>query len=202
MEPLLASIRESYGRVVYTHKTHEKERERQSRIANLSKWTNVVLGAITLGGVIAALGTSTAWVLFLSIAMATLNVGYALVQLSFDPRGQAGLHRAAAKQLLIVRNHFQALIADIKSGCLSDDQARNRRDELDAISAEAYRLAPDTSRRAYARAQRSLKFAEDMTFSVAEIDALLPHGLRETSEPPTAQQLTADAEHRSREAGN
>ncbi len=41
------AIRESFGRVVYSHKTHEKAREIQSRRASLVKWVNILLATAT-----------------------------------------------------------------------------------------------------------------------------------------------------------
>lgn len=182
MDALIANIRESFGRVVYSHKIHEKERERQSALSALSKWVNITLGAVTLGGLVAALTQAASWALWLSVGVGTLNVGYMLAQLSFDPLRRAGLHRAAAKQLLGVRNSYQALIADLEGGFLTADEAREKRDELEVLADDAYRLAPDTSRWAYRRAKRSLKVEEDMTFSTSEIDAFLPEGLRSGNE--------------------
>jgi hypothetical protein len=182
LDALLANIRESFGRAVYSHKIHEKERELQSRLSTVSKWLNVALGAVTLGGLVVALTQAVPWALWLSTVVGTVNVGYMLAQLTFDPLGKAALHRAAAKQLLGVRNGYQTLIADLEGGFLTADEARVKRDELEVLAQEAYRLAPDTSNWAYKQAQRSLKVGEDMTFSTAEIDAFLPEQLRRGSD--------------------
>lgn len=176
--PLQEQVREVFGRMVYTHKIHEKERERLSRLAVISKWVNIVVSAATLGGVVTALGAGSVGFLVASVCLATLNVGHAFVQLSFDPLRDAGLHRAAAKQLLVVRNGYESLVIDMMSGAVTDDEARARRAELEAQAQDAYRLAPDSSGRAYASAQKALKLKEDLTFSSDEIDAFLPEGVR------------------------
>lgn len=182
MDALTADIREKYGRVVYAHKTHEKERERQSRLSVISKWINIGLGAITLGGLVAALTNTATWGLLLSVVVGTLNVGYMLAQLSFDPLRRAFLHRAAAKQLLAVRDGYQTLIADLEGGFVKPNDARDKRDELDLLAQEAYRLAPDTSNSAYKQARKGLKENEELTFSEAEIDALLPAAFKRSDE--------------------
>jgi hypothetical protein len=178
VNPLEEQIRQLFGRMIYTHKTHEKERERLSMLATRSKWLNIALGALTLGGVASALGTSSFISLIASTILATATVGYAFVQLSFDPLRDANQHRAAAKQLLAIRDNYESLLIDMMSGAVTDDEARTRRDELAALSQDAYRLAPDTSPRVYATAQESLQQSEDMTFSSEEIDAFLPEALR------------------------
>ena len=183
-DPVLDQVRQLFGRAVYTHKTHEKDRERLSRLGTILRWFNVVLGALTLGGIVAAIfGSQGTTQLVLSGILATINVGAALAQLSFDPLGQAAFHRDAAKQLVSVRDGYETLIADIVSGSLRPEDVRARRDALQSRAQEAYRYAPDTSRRGYALAQKGLKVSEDMTFSAAEIDALLPEALRYAPTP-------------------
>lgn len=186
MDYLLSEIRDSFGRVVYTHKIHEKEREIQSGLSTFSKWVNILLGAVTLGGLLAALTETFPWALWVGVVVGILNVGYMLAQLSFDPQRRAGLHRAAAKQLLSVRDGYQTLIADVMAGVLDEETARRRRDELDIVAQEAYRLAPDTGRLAYRWAMRGLKVKQDKTLSNEEVDAFLPEGLRAGSVSPNA----------------
>lgn len=177
-DPLVASIRESYGRCVYTHKTHEKDRERCSALANAVKWANIVLNGLTSGGIVTAAligSTGYAWA---AAVLATLTLGFALVQLSFDPASDAVRHRATAKELLVIRDAYINLIADAKSG-LEDAELRARRDDLDSELHTIYEHAPDTSSRAYRKAQEALQLKEELTFSSEELDLLLPQALRE-----------------------
>ncbi|WP_237841666.1 SLATT domain-containing protein [Cellulosimicrobium cellulans] len=162
---------------MYTHKTHEKDRERLARHGVVSKWGNIGLCALTFGGVLTALGTNERLVLIVSAVLATLSAGYALFQLSFDPARSAEAHRAAAKSLLMLRNRYIDLLADIASGDLSMDEIRRRRDELETDTSSVYKLAPDTSPSAYAAAQDALKVKEDMTFSDDELNKFLPGAL-------------------------
>ena len=46
-EPILATARDLYGRVSYTHKTHEKDRELWGRWGCVTLWVNIVLSALT-----------------------------------------------------------------------------------------------------------------------------------------------------------
>ena len=57
----LQVIRESFGRVLYTHKTHEKDRERLTLLGTVSKGTSIVLSGLTFEGVIATVGTRKPW---------------------------------------------------------------------------------------------------------------------------------------------
>lgn len=171
-------IRESFGRIVYTHKTHEKQREWLSRVGNASKWTNIVLLAITLSGIIVSLGSQNSAWLFMSSVTTLFSGGYAIYQLSFDPEKEAELHTLAAKRLLAIRNRYINLLADIASGRLTLDEIAVRRDELDEQSVAVYSTAPNTNARSYSAASRALKVNEDFSFSDEEINQFLPTALK------------------------
>lgn len=171
-------IREEFGRVAYTHKTHEKAREQCSRKAAVSQWVNIVLNALTFGGVLTSLQSENRAFLYVALGFATLTAGYTLYQLSFNPTQEAVEHREAAKSLLRIRDSYVHLIADIRGCAVPAKEIRERREELSARAQEVYRAAPDTSSKAYRLAQRALKEQEDLTFSEEEIDKFLPRNLR------------------------
>ncbi|MFE5672762.1 SLATT domain-containing protein [Agromyces sp. NPDC056523] len=176
-DALIESTRELFGRVVYTHKTHEKERERLSRLGTLSRWTNIILNALTLGGVVSIFNTGSQEALIATALLATLSAAYALIQLSFDPVGAAASHRAAAKRLLGIRDELQLLLSDLSDNAVDPDSARARRNRLADDAQYAYELAPDTSPRSYRAASKALQVDEDMTFSDEELNHFLPKAL-------------------------
>jgi len=51
-ETLLDNVRESFGRVVYTHKAHEKMADRLSQKVRLLKWAELILIVVTTGSTI------------------------------------------------------------------------------------------------------------------------------------------------------
>jgi hypothetical protein len=176
--PMIAMIREVYGRLVFTHKTHEKERERLSKFSTIAKWVNVGLSALTFGGLTAAFSTEDlAWKI-VSLSLGIASAGFAVFQFSFDPAQSASAHRAAAKALLEIRNQYEVLLADALSDDFSDQEIRERRDYLAVVASNALRVAPDTSPVAYRRAQNALGLGNEMTFKEGEIDRFLPPALR------------------------
>lgn len=190
-ETQLQVIRESFGRVLYTHKTHEKDRERLATLGTISKWVNICLSGVTFGGIVATVGTKdTSW-LVVSLILSTLSAGFAVFQMSFDPLKKAAGHRAAAKQLLGIRNQYLHLMADIVDGSLAASEIRDRRDQLEKEAVDAYAVAPDTSPRAYEQAQASLQIQEDMTFSDDELNRFLPISLRYMVPESSTQQPQA-----------
>ena len=98
---------------------------------------------------------------------------------NFDLGGIAQKHRDAATQIWNIRECYLSLLMDLFS--LSDDDAKGRRDELQKALAAIYVAAPQTNGKAYKRAQKALKYNEELTFSAEEIDCFLPLSLRRGS---------------------
>jgi hypothetical protein len=179
-QALITSIRESFGRLVYTHKTHEKEIELLEASASRLKWAELALIAFAAGGAISVLlGTGFYFQLATAI-MATLATAVTLYQLSFDPDHAIGEHRKSARQLWLIRERYINLLADMADAAISENEARQRRDDLLQDLHAVYRDAPSTTKKAYTIAQGALKLHEEMTFSDDEIDKFLPPALRTT----------------------
>jgi hypothetical protein len=173
-DPFLAEIRSTYGRVAYTHKTHEKDAEIRSANARRLRVANVaVFGIAAVAAVIAPLLQSgvAAWVAAVSTVIGFV---FSALQLSFDPAAEAAAHRMAAKSYLSIRNELAKLIADCRSTASVTPALRGRRDDLGERMRIADDLAPQTSQRAYAVAQDAIKNGDELTFSEEELNALLP----------------------------
>lgn len=174
----LQVIRESFGRVVYSHKTHEKDAEIASSQVTITKWVNIVLTALTSGTLISTIVTNEIVLAYISAALATLTLASTIFQLSFNPEEKAEKHRQLAKELWYVREKYVNLMADIVNGRISDDTVAMRRNELIEELKFIYKFAPTTSPKAYKQAQQALKINEELTFSNDEIDQFLPTELK------------------------
>lgn len=177
---LNGNVREAFGRVVYSHKTHEKAREIESGRVNIVKWTNIVLTTLTSAGLLGTIITDGRALLYTSAALSALALAFVIFQFSFDPAGAADKHRIAAKELWYLREQYANLLTDIQCG-LPEDRVVSRRDELMGALNEIYAHAPDTSSKAYRKAQKALKVSEDMTFSDQELDKFLPKQLHQSA---------------------
>ncbi len=171
-------IRDCFGRVVYTHKTHEKCADiLLSRLSRI-KLAQIVLSSIVTAGfisVIAGAGqVATIAGGVVSVALLAINT----YTKNTDLGAIAQEHRQAAADLWFLREEYLSLITDLRSSRLSQDELCRRRDNLLRDLHEVYRGAPSTSVSAYRQAQKALQQQEEMTFSVGEIDAFLPHGLK------------------------
>lgn len=174
----LQIIRESFGRVVYSHKTHEKDAEIASSQATITKWVNIILTALTSGTLISTIVTNQFILAYISAGLATLTLSFVIFQLSFNPEEKAEKHKQLAKELWYVREKYANLISDIMTGRISDDTIVARRNELIEELRLIYKFAPTTSPKAYKRTQQALKINEELTFSDNEIDQFLPAALR------------------------
>ncbi|MHA7064077.1 SLATT domain-containing protein [Azospirillum argentinense] len=179
-EILEQQIRELYGRVVYTHKTHEKAAEDDGKWADRSKLWQIGLSAIVTAGAITAIVVREAVPIITALVSAALT-GLQAYQKNMDPASRAQKHRSAAAELWSVRESYLSLITDLAMRAIPIEEARRRRDELQERLSAVYNTAPATDAKAYGKAQKGLKQMEELTFSPGEIDKFLPQALR-TSE--------------------
>lgn len=180
-EYLLAQVREAFGRVVYSHKTHEKQADLCFSKHRLQQGLLVGFTAISTGTFLAAvLGLVDNPVLTSlatsAIALVVTVLSLAAKSFRFDEESEA--HLDIASRLWDVREAYLSLIADLMSGATSERDGRVRRGELQEATRKAYAAAPRTTAKAYGRAQDGLKDNEELTFTSREIDLLLPEALR------------------------
>lgn len=182
---LLAQVREAYGRVVYGHKTHEKQadlcftrhRVQQGVLVALTAASSGTFLAAVLGATVspelAGLATSFAALLVSALSLSTKTF-------RFYEENEA--HRDTASKLWDVRESYLSLITDLMSGAVSTTDARARRDELQEAARFVYATAPRTSKKAFDKATGGLKKREELTFTSDEIDPFLPEKLRMNEE--------------------
>jgi hypothetical protein len=180
--PILATARELYGRVVYAHKTHEKEREIWSdKVCWMNRVSIALAGITTILAVISA-SIKPMWAMVSTALSAAATVCFAIWQSSFDPAAKEARHRVAAKELLWLREQLLLLITNGQSPSAAPEQLQRRLESITQELTAAYKFVPDTSPKAYAMAGRSLKSGH-FTFSDDEIDGFLPTELRKTRHP-------------------
>ncbi|MGC5168725.1 SLATT domain-containing protein [Luteimicrobium sp. DT211] len=178
---LLAQVREAFGRVAYSHKTHEKQADICFRKHRWQQGMLVGLTAISSGTFLVAVVSNFADTTVTGLVTSSVAVLVTWVTLgakTFRFHEEAEAHRDTASRLWDVRESYISLITDLMAGTVSDADARTRRDELQDTCREIYAGAPRTSSKAYGRAQDGLKNNEELTFSSRELDLLLPEALR------------------------
>jgi hypothetical protein len=176
----LKIVRESFGRVVYSHKTHEKSAEFALKYARDIKIINIALLVVTSSSLLGSLITNSVASVIVGSIFSALALCIALVQLSYNPELDAANHKRVALELWYVRERYVHLIGEITSQRLSEEEIASQRDDLIKELSLIYKLALPTDSKAYDAAKKALKCNEELTFSDSEIDAFLPNELRST----------------------
>lgn len=181
---LEAQIRECFGRVVYSTKTHEKCADLCMGRLQWIKIAQIVLSAITTGGLLTAI-LGDPKVVHAATVVSTLFSTVLLVLTAYmkdvDPGQQAEKHKKTASELWDIRESYLSILSDLHDGNLDIAASREKRDELQSRLATIYATAPRTNSKAYGIASDGLKAQEEMTFSDEEIDKFLPATLRRAS---------------------
>jgi SMODS and SLOG-associating 2TM effector domain family 4 len=176
LAPILATSRELYGRVVWTHKVHEKEREIFERQSCLDEPREHHTHRHTTVFAVISASLQPLWALIVTAISAAAAVCFAVWQASADPASNEAKHRVTAKELLWIREQLLLFIASCQAASPPPDAQR----QLDMLTREltaVYKFAPDTSPEAYAAADKMLKSGH-FIFSDDEIDGFLPVDLR------------------------
>ncbi|MCP6718763.1 MAG: SLATT domain-containing protein [Patescibacteria group bacterium] len=174
----LQIIRESFGKVAYSHKTHEKAAEIEEGKKKKIKWGNIFLTTFTSGTLVGRIVTNEAALLYIGAALATLALAFTIFQLSFNPAERAAKHKSTAQKLWYIREKYVHLMADIINDRLSEDLIVAERNQLIEELKLIYEFAPGTDSKSYQEARKALKINEELTFSNEEIDQFLPDSLR------------------------
>ncbi|MFJ4457192.1 SLATT domain-containing protein [Pseudomonas sp. NPDC089392] len=175
---LEGQLRECFGRVVYSHKTHEKCADILLRRLSKLKLLQIFLSALTTGGFVAAIfddGKATA---ILGALVSTILLVLNSYTKNYDLGELAQKHRQAGVDLWIIREKYFSLITDLRMCETPIEFLQGERDKLMAELHAVYLGSPSTTYQAYRKAQKALKELEDMTFSDKEIDAFLPKELK------------------------
>ena len=175
---LEGQLRECFGRVVYSHKTHEKCADILLKRLSGMKLALILLSAITTAGCFSLLFGSEKIGAIVASFISAILLCFTLYTKDYNLAELAQKHRHAANNIWLIREKYQSLITDLTIREKPLETIQHERDTLMEDLHLVYSSAPSTTYKAYKKAQQALKYSEDMTFSDAEIDAFLPTGLR------------------------
>lgn len=171
-------IRECFARVVYSHKTHEKQAEITARWFARLQIFQISLGALTSSGLLAAILFNELYLQVGTAVLSLLSLFVSGYMKGNDLGAQSQRHRDTAADLWSIRESYLSLLVDYTSKNIDLQETRARRDDLQEQLGTIYKSAPGTTEKAYKLAQTALKSQEDYTFNEGEIDKFLPASLR------------------------
>ncbi|CAK7020214.1 SLATT domain-containing protein [Saezia sanguinis] len=181
---LEGQLRECFGRVVYSHKTHEKCADILLKHHKCIKFWQIILSALLTGGLVAtffdfsSLAEYKKCGTFVAAVLSTVLLALNSYTKDYDLGEIAQKHRQAGAELWIIREKYLSLLTDLRLNVESLDKIRTQRNQLAEDLYAVYTGAPSTNYKSYVEAQKALKELEDMTFSDDEIDAFLPKELK------------------------
>lgn len=175
---LESQLRECFGRVVYSHKTHEKCCDiLMDRLSKIKLW-QIILSALTTGGFLAAILGAGNKGSIIGVIISTILLVLNAYTKNYDLGELSQKHKQAANDLWLIREKYLSLITDLKIGEKPIKEIQTLRDSLERDLHTIYSGAPATTLKAYRQAQDALKKYEEMTFSEEEVDAFLPKELK------------------------
>jgi hypothetical protein len=174
----LKNIRESFGKIVYSHKTHEKAAEMEYKKNKIVKWINIILLTLTSLMLTSTVITNEGKFLYIGAILSALSLGFMIFQLSFDCAKKAEDHSNIAKELWYLREKYVNFITDTMNEKIDEHRIITKRNQLIKELKFIYKFAPQTNSKAYQKARKALKIKEELTFSDQEIDNFLPENLR------------------------
>lgn len=175
---LESQLRELYGRAVWSHKTQEKCADILKGRNHRMKITQIVLSALTTTGILVTVfGENKTIGIISAILSAILFTINAYFQ-KYDLGEISQKHSESASDIWNIREQYLSLLTDLKSNDLEINKIREIRDKLQSDLHNVYKGSPRTINKAYKEATKALKENEELTFSVKELDNLLPIELR------------------------
>jgi SMODS and SLOG-associating 2TM effector domain family 4 len=172
-------LREMYGRVAYTHKTHEKMADGYIRRYKTIKTVEIALSALAASSLVLAVFGDSKPGTIVGAVLSTVLLGFTLYFKEASLGEQAQKHSVVAAKLWGVREQLLSALIDMHDG-RPTEEVRQERDVINEVLEDIYKSAPRTDSRAYAAAQRALKSEEELFFSDAELNKMLPKQLRRT----------------------
>jgi hypothetical protein len=175
---LEGQIRQVFGRVVYSHKAHEKCVDIALTKLNQIKLWQIALSAVATAGFVGTIFGVGHVAAIVGAVISTTLLALNTYTKDFDLGKIAQRHKQTAADLWHIREKLLSMITDLWAGTRPLEQIRTERDALIDELHSIYSQAPSTDDKAYKKAQIALKQSEELTFSEDEIDVFLPTELR------------------------
>lgn len=179
-EVLESQIRECFGRLVWTHTTHQKCIDILEKKEKKIKVVQIILNTISATGLITYIFNNQNWIPPISAVLTTIALAMDIYCLNYDIGKEKELHINLVNKLWNIREKYFSLLTDIKIRKLDINEIISKRDKLQEELNEAYKTGIRTNSKAYNMATKALKRNEEMTLHDEEIDMFLPKELRKS----------------------
>lgn len=174
---LLATLKDQYGRLLYTYTTHLKEARLLATQNARFKLADIILSAVTTGGLLGVIFSDASLYEIISCCSSVALLAISLYTKEARLAELSVEHKEYANKLWLVREKYLALMTDVPM--LTYAETAQRRDDLQQELATLYQREPLTGKRSYQEAQNALKNDEEQFFTKEELNKILPLHLRD-----------------------
>lgn len=175
---LESSVRDTLGSVVWSHKIQEKQADIYASSFKEMETAKILSASLTSVGIVSLIFTDQLWIKIVSALISFVSVFVSAFFKSFDLQTMVSQHKAAANNLLAVRDDLKLLILQIKMENDTPETLYQRYEEIVHQLHKVYADAPNTTDKAVEMATTALNITKDNTFSDEEIDSFLPTEMR------------------------
>lgn len=175
---LEASIRNTLGSVVWSHKIHEKEADLILRKYKILETIKIISTSLTSVGIVSLIFSNIFWIKFVTSIISFVAIFISTFFKSFTIQEMIGMQSMTAKKLLGIREELKLLILKLHTDkidfeTVSDDYRKivNRLNEI-------YKDSPRTSDKAVKKARIALNISKDNEITDEVVDLCLPKLLR------------------------
>lgn len=177
-ETLESSVRDTFASVVWSHKIQEKQADICAKRFKCLETAKILSASLTSVGVVSLVFTDQLCIKIISALISFVSVFVSAFFKSFDLQTMVSQHKAAANNLLEVRDQLKLILLQIR---LKQESVQAIYEKYEGVVQQldkVYADAPNTTDKAVACARKALNVSKDNTFSDDEIDGFLPKGLR------------------------
>lgn len=182
---LESQVRDCFGRVVWTHKTHEKCADILLDHSKRVKFVQLLLSVITTSGILIGLFGENKTIAVISAIISAVLLFLNTYIKEFELGKVAQEHAQAAIRIWNIKELYLSLLTDIKTRKITEEEIRKRRDTLQVELFDVYKVIPRSITPAYDMASEGLKKKEEATVTDEEIDSFLPPAVRKSQGKPT-----------------
>ena len=174
---LESSVRDTLGSVVWSHKIQEKQADIYENKFKVMETSKILSASLTSAGIVGLFFVDKLWIKIISALISFISIFVSAFFKSFDLQTMVGQHKAAANNLLTVRDDLKLLILRIKLQKIDPDTLYEQYEEFVHQLDKVYADAPNTTDKAVTLARKALNITKDNTFTDEQIDKFLPVGL-------------------------
>ena len=179
MDDIKQSVRYTYGRVLWTHKIHEKQADIYLEKHKCLETWKIVTSCVTSAEIITLIFNDTLPIKIAAVIVSVIAACLTAISSTFDLQKMADQHRKTAAEIHGIREALHLLLLKIKTQKVTEDEALKEYEKIGRRLETIYANAPSTTNAAVKRAEEKMGVHGDNEITNEEINSGLPDNLKE-----------------------